>query len=278
MFAFLICVSIAPAQSEGIVWEKDFKKAQQLARQTGRPLLLDFTASWCKPCEVMDKEFWILDDVVAATKPFIAVKVNFDNDKGLNGKYKVSAIPFVVFADPLGNMVTFRRGFSRKNVQELNRIFDEMPKDFSPLLKYYDQLDANKDDGVALFQIAGAYRGSKMLRLSSEFYKRALKTPVIQADAEKRINSYLSLGANNLNSKDYEEAVDVLEDFLKTSPTGEARERALYFLVLGYAWSEKMKNAEKFLAILKTEFPASDSIAKATAVIEKVKNQPRKKE
>lgn len=274
--ALLAFVSLSYSQSEGIVWEKDFKKAQQLARQTGRPLLLDFTADWCKPCEVMDKEFWVLAEVVAATKPFVAVKVDYDNSKGLNRKYGVQAIPFVVFADPLGNMVTFRRGFSRKSVGDLNRIFDEMPKDFSPLTKYYDRLDLNKDDGLALYEIAGAYRGAKMYYLSAQFYKDALKTPEIQGDAERRTNCYLSAGANYLNSNSYKEAIEILEDFLKTQPPPESRETALYFLTVGNAWADKMKNAEKYLTVLKTEFPGSATLEKAEAVIRNVKNSPKK--
>ena len=53
---FLLALTVS-AQAEQIVWEKDFKKAQALALETGRPLLLDFTAPWCKPCKMMDESF-----------------------------------------------------------------------------------------------------------------------------------------------------------------------------------------------------------------------------
>jgi len=275
-FILIFSTLVTFAQTEGIVWEKDFKKAQQAARLSGKPLLLDFTAVWCKPCQMMDKEFWVREDVIQASKPFIAVKIDFDNEKGVVSKYGVSAIPFVVFTDPLGNMITFRRGFSKKNVNELNMIFDEMPKDFSPMIKFYDALDLKKDDGVALFQIANAYRGAKMLSLSNEFYKKALKTSEIQADLEKKTNAFLSLAVNYLNVQDYKQAVEIMEDFLKTKPAGEFKETALYFLIFGSANYNKMKDADKYLQMMKTEFPASANIVKAEAIIEKAKNQPKK--
>ncbi len=70
----LLITFAAQAQGKQIVWEKDYKKAQTAARESGRPLLLDFTAEWCKPCKAMDETFWVRADVVEAMKPFIAIK------------------------------------------------------------------------------------------------------------------------------------------------------------------------------------------------------------
>ena len=267
----------AAAQTENIVWETDYKKALQQSRATGRPLMIDFTASWCKPCQLMDKEFWVSEEVIRAVKPFIAVKIDFDREKGVVDKFGVTGIPYVAFADPLGNLITFRLGFSRQKMAELHSIFNEMPKDFSPVLKYYDALDAKKDDGLALLQIAGAYRGAKMPHLSNVFYRKALKTPEIENDAEKRTNVYLSIAVNYLNLRDGKGAVEVMEDFLKTEPTGETKETGLYFITLGSAYARKFKDAAKYLQLLKAEFPSSAQIAKCESAIETAKNQPKEK-
>jgi thioredoxin-like negative regulator of GroEL len=266
----------AQAQGEQIVWEKDYKKAQAAARESGRPLLLDFTAEWCKPCKAMDETFWVRADVIDAMKPFVAVKINYDSEKGLVGKYGVGAIPFVAFADPLGNMITFRRGFSSKNISELNQIFEEMPKDFSALNKLYEAIELKKNDGLALLQIADSYRASKMLFLSSEFYKKALKTEEIQNDAEKKERIIATLGLNFYAIKDYAQAVNYLEDYLKAFPASKYREVAVFVLVISNAGRGKMKDAGKYLEMLKTEFPASKNIASATKAIEDAKNKPGK--
>jgi len=263
-------------QSKEIVWEKDYKKALALAKETSRPLLLDFSADWCKPCRMMDEQFWVLPEVVDAVKPFIAVKIDFDAERSLVSKYGVSAIPYVVFTDPLGNLITARRGFSSKKLAELNQIFEEMPKDFSPLKKYYDALELKKDDGAALLTIADSYRASKMLGLSSEFYLKALKTAEIEGDAVKKERVMLTLGINAYTLRNYELATDYLEDYLKAFQAEKNREKALAMLAVGYAARGKSKNSNKYLEMLKTEFPESNYIAAAVKAIGDAKNSKDK--
>jgi thiol-disulfide isomerase/thioredoxin len=272
MVALPLILAAQPVEQQ-IVWEKDFKKAQQAARESGKPLLLDFTASWCKPCRIMDEQFWVRPDVLDAIKHFIAVKIDYDKERSLVGRYNVQAIPFVAFTDPLGNLVTFRRGFSSKNVKELNQIFDDMPKDFSALKKYYEALELNKDDGLALLQIADSYRAAKMLTLSNNFYKKALKTPEIQSDAEKKERVALTLGLNSYLVKDFPQTIDFMEDYLKDFPGGKYKEIVVSELAISYANLGKVKNANKYLEMLQAEVPQSKNIPVIIKAIEDSKNK-----
>jgi thiol-disulfide isomerase/thioredoxin len=267
----------ASAQAESIVWETDFKRAHALARETNRPMLLDFTADWCKPCKAMDAEFWVLPEVVRATKAFVAVKIDYDEEKSLVGRYNGGAIPFVAFTDPLGNTVTFRRGFSSKNAKEINLIFNEMPKDFSPVKDAYGALDQNKNDGDALTQIADFYAGAKMLVLSCDFYKRALKSDRVKADAEKRERIQAALGANYFLARADAQAVEHLSNYLKDYPAGKKRELSLAMIAVSSARLGKQKEAVKHLEALKAEFPQSKNIEAVGKALEEAKNKPDKK-
>jgi thiol-disulfide isomerase/thioredoxin len=274
--AIFLSHCVANAQSTPIKWEKDFGKAQALARKLGKPMLLDFTASWCKPCIAMDKEFWILDDVAQSVESFIAVKLDYDVEKRLVSKYGATAIPFVVFTDPLGNMVAFRRGFGSKNVRELNLIFDEMPKDFSPLLPFYDSVESNKNDGASWLKIADAYRSAKMTRLSCDFYKKALKAPDIQNDIEKKDRIMTTIGINYYSINDFEMSSDTLRDYLEAFPKGKNREIVFYALIISKVKLRKFKDADKNFELFKIEFPESKRSEQAKIEIEKGKSKKDK--
>lgn len=274
IFVFILIISGAfgaSAQENQINWTTDFKQAQRTARETNRPLLLDFTAEWCKPCKAMDKEFWVLPEVVNAMKPFVAVKIDYDKDKSLVGRYSVSAIPFVVFADPLGNLITFRRGLSKKNLSELNQIFSEMPKDFAAVQKAYIALDLNKNDGSALLQIADFYSKSKMASLSNDFYKRALKTDMVKNDAAQKERIASTLGVNYFISGLDAQAVEYLGDYLKDYPKAANREIVLAMLAISHARLGKEKESVKYLETLKQEFPASKHTSAVNKSIEEAK-------
>jgi thiol:disulfide interchange protein DsbD len=43
-------------QESGIAWHRSFKEAQKVAQQTGKPLFIDFYASWCANCAAFKAE------------------------------------------------------------------------------------------------------------------------------------------------------------------------------------------------------------------------------
>jgi thiol-disulfide isomerase/thioredoxin len=81
--------------------EEGFEAASALARSQGRWLLADFTATWCQPCQLMDRKVWA-DPAVAAwvEEHAIAIQIDIDANSELARSLDVQSVPTViVFVD-----------------------------------------------------------------------------------------------------------------------------------------------------------------------------------
>lgn len=82
------------------MWASDLQAALQRAEATRRPVLVEFQASWCGPCEWMGREVFPRPEVVRALKDWISVQIDVDAQPQIAGRYGVEALPtFIVLAD-----------------------------------------------------------------------------------------------------------------------------------------------------------------------------------
>lgn len=74
--------------------KKQFRSFQELVGESDLPLLVDFYAPWCGPCQIMAK---ILDQVNAEMKQQVRiVKINTEIYPQLASQYQIQALPTLV--------------------------------------------------------------------------------------------------------------------------------------------------------------------------------------
>lgn len=108
----LLFISASAVAQDG--WVRDYETAQKLSIATDKPMLVEFWATWCRPCIKMDNEVWGNNDVKELLKNYVPVKVNLDMNKSLARQFQVKAIPYYFITDAHGNILFKQLGFSNK--------------------------------------------------------------------------------------------------------------------------------------------------------------------
>ena len=99
-----------------IDWRKDFGSAIAEARESDKPLLLVFSASWCPPCIVMKHEVWSDSEVSEVVKNgFVPLHIDVDDkrDAAIAARYGIRGIPAVLIIDADGDVLRRESFMSR---------------------------------------------------------------------------------------------------------------------------------------------------------------------
>ncbi len=103
-----LLAATAPPRGATIAWQgvgATAARTQATAEQ--RPLLLDFTASWCIACKELDRYTFSDPGVVAATARYLAVKVDLTDDDdpaaaATKAEHRIVGLPTVLLFDRQG--------------------------------------------------------------------------------------------------------------------------------------------------------------------------------
>ncbi|BCM93640.1 thioredoxin 1 [Abditibacteriota bacterium] len=106
------------AKSSGVVWRTNFDAALKEAKQSGKPVFIDFYTDWCGACKYLDQTTYHDAKFVRASRNWVMVKVNAEKgarNTQIASKYKVNAYPTLLMLDMRG--------------QKLNQVAGAYPTD-----------------------------------------------------------------------------------------------------------------------------------------------------
>jgi thiol:disulfide interchange protein DsbD len=102
---------LAPKGDVKLAWLADEAAAVDQARAAGRPLLVDFAASWCIPCREFEVKVFSRPEVAQAMQRFTLLRVDLsreDEDPALGAlkhKYGADTLPAIRLLSREGNVV-----------------------------------------------------------------------------------------------------------------------------------------------------------------------------
>ncbi|HPI15809.1 MAG TPA: thioredoxin fold domain-containing protein [Spirochaetota bacterium] len=111
------------ASGGGIQW-KGFEEGVKIAKSENKPAVIDFYASWCHWCTVMEKDTFANADVVKKlSEDFVPIKIDMESSKtiSIHGRslkpadfaamMGVRGLPSLVFMDKNGEFITQIPGY-----------------------------------------------------------------------------------------------------------------------------------------------------------------------
>jgi thiol:disulfide interchange protein DsbD len=104
---FFPAAAPAPAAAKGsLPWLGDLAAAMEKARSENKRVMIDAWAEWCAACRELDEKTFSRDEVRAALRDYILVKLDFTRKSAQNEALKkelgIIGMPTIIFFDPRG--------------------------------------------------------------------------------------------------------------------------------------------------------------------------------
>lgn len=240
-------------------WYDDFAAAKLECKNSGKLMVIDFWAEWCKPCKVMDEKLWNNPDVKIQYQNFVGAKINVDVDKTTPEKFAVTGIPKVVVTLPDGEVLWEKSGFyvAEEYVDALNSI----PEDVSKLYRFYLGLCKLTKDSECSFNIAWQFQQmagqtsnaelrDAFIRQDEKYFKKAIKDNT-DTNVTSDIEVYLLL--NDVYKGKAAKALKKFNNTIGGAEKCKNKELAHFFLANCYRALNDIETFNKELSMLSSD-------------------------
>lgn len=165
------------------IWVDTLDDAKKMAKAANKFILIDFTATWCKPCKKMEQDFWHNSNYKTTLDKFIVVPIDLDRNRDIAQHYNVRSIPNVKLTDMNGDVIYESLGFD--NAVFFNKEFEGFPNNSEILYKNLNFKDKKQPTDEELLNLATSYQvllqlsknnaRNSFFKLSNNFFDKCLK-------------------------------------------------------------------------------------------------------
>ncbi len=110
----------APSGAKEVTWEEmnsakwvyDLEQAKEIAQKTGKKVFVDFMASWCGPCKLLDRDVFQQENWKKMGQYIVFCKIDVDEQPSVSKAYNVTAMPTQMVLNADGSVVATKVGYA----------------------------------------------------------------------------------------------------------------------------------------------------------------------
>jgi len=240
--AALVVAGATRAADKEIEWAKSYDAALKSAKDSGKLVMVDFTADWCGWCKELDKKTYSDDKVIAfAKEKLVSVKVDTETPEGakLQQKFKVEGLPTIMFLDGDANVQGKVVGFKPPapflaKLEVFNKGLKELPAMLA-------KLKENAGDSKTAVDVVSINAACGKMREAESILEAAVKAG---GDAKELARAHNAIGDGYQEGEKYEEAIN---EFKKAAKAGAPKEK-VYAISSIAACYDSLKKPKEALA------------------------------
>jgi thioredoxin-related protein len=242
-------------------WTTDLPKAQAQAVETGKPVLVMFSAVWCAPCTIIKKDVFPKEQVQAEFKNWSPVYIDEADDPTTTEKFKIEGFPTFVMLDAAGKeMDRFLGAPPEMSFLKGLRAVRSMPAAREQVAKLPDEAKAWKSLGDAHFNLIEVADSPEKSQMRIEEATRAFeRAAFLDPKNETGAAAYpYYLKALPRKMEDLAASLEKLDKFEAMFPKSELLGEVFFYRAV---ISRDLGEKDKALAVLKEaveRFPKSD--------------------
>jgi thioredoxin-like negative regulator of GroEL len=258
---------VPAAGAAAVTWETSLERGSATALKASKLLFIEFWASWCPPCLVMDAEVYPNASVIEAMTKVVPVRIDVDKQPQVARQYRLTGMPTIVFADSYGNELF--RFMGTLTVDTALKLIKDLPGDVTTFNRLSEVLAKDKDNFAALTQFGGELRTAGLWRPSNAYFSRAMRVRARRDQRGTRGAILIAMGHNHLELKEFAEAADVFERFLKEFAGSPAEAEAMLGLGRALLAQNRRSEARRTLERLTARYRSGPAYEEAVRLLDR---------
>jgi tetratricopeptide (TPR) repeat protein len=156
------------------ITDKYWSEAVAVARDLDRPILIDFTATWCGPCKLLDAMVFNEKAVIGELAEVVTFKADIDDPRHarLKEEFAVTRVPTLVWCDPQGREIDRFTGY--KSSAEFLTIVQGWRENVTIDRILAERRAESPDDPEVLLDLARRHQDRGQLREAEVLYRRLM--------------------------------------------------------------------------------------------------------